>query len=657
MASKRQRGVRVSPVKLQHALAESGLKTQTAVAERIADLEQLESAPRGLVNKVFRGEPVDPRSVERIASALGVNAWTLYVASDDPILPSHKHASQPVDTELKRPWLTRRTIWVSALFMMLPVAWAFLSSVYNAEQKSPPSTSVPSPSEDRTTQPTVIVLPIDTPNNLSITQTLSEKLNTQWRTMPNSSRDNNQQPDAQNMLRQNIVDRVIEGRVVTQGRWLGITLFLHRVGNMQAIWQGVLPVHASIQHLDLVLSSAAETITGEQALPSHALEAQVKYLIGREFLDRERTEPNIRRALNEFESALRIDPGYVNAYVGLCEALIMEQIRTGDVARLTEAGTQCDKALALDHSNLEAHRVQAYLDRKRGRIDESMAGFTAVLERAPNHTDALLGITDVYITQYQLAQDKNAYSKALETVRQAFEQEPDFWKTAFSLARIEYFGGNLDSAINAAQHAVKADSNVLTLSNLGTFQFCQGDFSAARDAYLQVKAVAPISFVGEQQLAAVNYNLGDFQAAAQGFKTSLDLHEQSGAARDHRVWGNYADALRHAGDMPAATASYAQAISLAEKAISEGDGNPQHAIAKAYYYEMLSLTDPQQTSQLATLAELETLSETADPIYLMFLAIIYQNRELHQQAEAFRALASEGCPGIAISPDYVIGSR
>lgn len=657
MASKRQRGVRVSPVKLQHALAESGLKTQTAVAEQIADLEQLESAPRGLVNKVFRGEPVDPRSVERVANALGVDAWTLYVASDDPVMQSHDPTLEQVNTPIKQTWPTRRTLRVSALFVALAVGWAYLWPATKSEQTASSSLNATNPAENRESQPAVIVLPINAPENLPIAQTLSNKLNTKWRVIPDASRDNNQTPDAQSMLRQGMVDRIIEGQVTAQGRWLGITLFLHRPGTMQAIWQGVLPAQASIEHVEAVFDKATITITKEQALPPQALEAQTKYLIGRDFLDRARIEPNIRRALTEFESALRADPDYVNAYAGLCEALIMEQIRTGDVARLMEAEVQCNKALVLDSDNLEAQRVQAYLDRKRGRIDQSMTGFTAVLQQSPNNIDALLGIADVYITQYQLGQDTDAYDNALKAVRLAFEQEPDFWKTAFSLARIEYFGGNLDAAISAAQHAVSADSNVLSLSNLGTFQFCQGDFAAARDAYLQVKSVAPVSFVGEQQVAAVNYNLGDFHAAVDGFKIALDLHQQSGAANDHRVWGNYADALRHAGDMQAATASYAQAISLAEKAISEGDGNPQHAIAKAYYYEMLSLTDPRQTSQLATLAELEALSETADPIYLMFLAIIYQHRGLHEQAEAFRALASEGCPGIAISPDYIAASK
>ncbi|MGE0030880.1 MAG: hypothetical protein AB7T20_07150 [Steroidobacteraceae bacterium] len=69
---------------MNHALVESGLKSQSALAERIADLESLEAVPRDLVNRVFREQSVDPQSLERIARALSVPAYTLYRTADEP---------------------------------------------------------------------------------------------------------------------------------------------------------------------------------------------------------------------------------------------------------------------------------------------------------------------------------------------------------------------------------------------------------------------------------------------------------------------------------------------------------------------------------------------------------------------------------------------
>jgi|GEM_PF-2951272 len=83
----RNRGVRASRSRLERALAASDLekKTQAALANRIADLEDLDAAPKDLVSKVFREHPVDPQTLERIARALGVEARALYRPPDPPL--------------------------------------------------------------------------------------------------------------------------------------------------------------------------------------------------------------------------------------------------------------------------------------------------------------------------------------------------------------------------------------------------------------------------------------------------------------------------------------------------------------------------------------------------------------------------------------------
>ncbi|MGH8282588.1 MAG: hypothetical protein ACRESE_01925 [Gammaproteobacteria bacterium] len=71
--------MRASRASLSQALARAGLRTQSALAERIADLEGLDAPPKDLVNRVFREQPVDPLSLARVARALEVEAHTLYL--------------------------------------------------------------------------------------------------------------------------------------------------------------------------------------------------------------------------------------------------------------------------------------------------------------------------------------------------------------------------------------------------------------------------------------------------------------------------------------------------------------------------------------------------------------------------------------------------
>ena len=112
----RARGIRASRPKLRSAQLAAGFKSQAEVVDKIQIIEGLNKAPRSLVNRVFRGDAVDPLSIERVAKALNVEAWALYLDSaeleksnalntqeTDPrqaSSTSHKHKSEnALDTE------------------------------------------------------------------------------------------------------------------------------------------------------------------------------------------------------------------------------------------------------------------------------------------------------------------------------------------------------------------------------------------------------------------------------------------------------------------------------------------------------------------------------------------------------------------------------
>ncbi len=82
-AKSRKRGVIASRAKLHAAMLNAGIKTQAALADKIADRESLESPPRDTVNRAFRQQRVSPASIARIARALGVEAYTLYLSAEE----------------------------------------------------------------------------------------------------------------------------------------------------------------------------------------------------------------------------------------------------------------------------------------------------------------------------------------------------------------------------------------------------------------------------------------------------------------------------------------------------------------------------------------------------------------------------------------------
>ena len=114
MNGRRLRGVRASRIKLEAALQQAGLNrhTQAALAQHIADLEGLESSPKDMVSRVFREQPVDPQSIERVARALGVPAHTLYLTGE--IHDKHEPDAQSGQIERRSMLRLRWIFWGTA---------------------------------------------------------------------------------------------------------------------------------------------------------------------------------------------------------------------------------------------------------------------------------------------------------------------------------------------------------------------------------------------------------------------------------------------------------------------------------------------------------------------------------------------------------------
>lgn len=649
--NKRRRGIQASPAKIRAALVASGLKTQAALAEKIADLEGLESPPKGLVNRVWRGEAVDPQSLERVARALGVPAWGLYRSSDEPADPRVDAAesgepSPVAPSPTPQPVRARRSFW-----WLAPVLAVGTGALWWLGNRAPaPKAPLVDEANGRLG---AVLLPIDAPNGEAVAQAFGAAIDRYWRLLPLAPARPGKAPDPQELLLLGGIDRVIEGRVLQDGRWLGLVVYVHERGAMREAWSGAWRRSMAPQQAAALWNEAAAAITQPQTVAGSRTRAGLeKFLSARRFVDAANTELNNRRALSDFESALRLAPNFVEARAGLCEALVLDNVRTGDATRLTEAARECNAVLRTAPENPEVRRAEAYLNRKRGKLDEALTGFEAVLKETPDHVDALLGLAEVQMTRYARGEDPKALESAEAAARRAQIVEPEFWKAPFTLARVLYSGEKLEPAIAAAEASVTRNANLLTLSNLGTFQFCKGDFAAARSAYERARQLEPTAFVGDAQLAVVLYFQREFAAAAGLFKRGLDLQAQSGKPEEHRLWGNYADALRQSGDAPGAEAAYARAIALAERDLAGGDGNPVHGTYLAFYYEMLANIAPERwRGKRVSDSALTKLRTTNDPLALLHLAAAYQHRGNRVAAEQIKQQAGSGCPGFLQSPD------
>jgi tetratricopeptide (TPR) repeat protein len=654
--SQRKRGIRASRARLTHALTAAGLRTQAALAERIADLEGLESAPRDLVNRAFRELPVELQSLERIGRALGVEAWTLYRTADEDELPTATTSED--DPPGRLPLMAAAAAGAAALVAVIAGAWWL--AVRGPEQPAAPGTAVSLPLT--LGAPTLVVLPIDGDSG-DLAAALRSALGEEFSVADAGASvvTGGMAPaEAAATLR---TDIAVDGAIVTVGRFAGIRFHALSGGVRRPFWAESLPRVALSAEVDAIAARAVDALLlatdggTPAALPARHFPlppVQDDYLEGRLHLDHPANELNIRRAQGRFESALRQDANYARAHAGLCAALLEEYWMADEERALKDAARTCGQALQLDPEDPVVKVAHARFLARTGRNEEAITLYEQVIADHPRDSDALAGLADSRLQAWRQTGDASDLTAAMALARAAADADPAVWKPLFALATMHWFAGDLDGAIAASEEAIARDRNEYVLANLGTWYVCAGDFVKARDAYLAARELAPQSYVGDEFLGMVYYFLQDFARSAEARRKAIQAIA-TGEPEIHEMWGNLADAYRQAGDSEAAVDAYLRAAAILERDHLRGTAPEADRAKRAYYYLRLESLAPDRVPPQILVQLRSELDEIAaaqtEAAAHRRMAEIWLLTGEQEKARQELALATATCPGYADLPD------
>lgn len=199
-------------------------------------------------------------------------------------------------------------------------------------------------------------------------------------------------------------------------------------------------------------------------------EAYNEYLQGRYFYER-RTKENLERAVGHYEQAIKLDPRYAPAWVGLAES----RSKQGDQGYLPvepsyrEARAAAERALALDPNLAEAHAALGWIQTS---YDWDWAGADASYKRAL----ALEPANPAVIWRAaSLAAALGRFDEAVALDRRAVELDPLAVSAHMYLAEHAYWGGKLDEAVAAANKVVELNpQRPVVHSLLGQIHLAQG---------------------------------------------------------------------------------------------------------------------------------------------------------------------------------------
>jgi TolB-like protein/tetratricopeptide (TPR) repeat protein len=257
------------------------------------------------------------------------------------------------------------------------------------------------------------------------------------------------------------VDYLLEGSIRRSGRQARITARLIQVSDQTNLWAQNYDVETGSGKLISVQHDIAKRISNSllhELLPSNnppadlLPEAHEAYLKGR-FLEEQRTEHSVRKAIEYFQSAISLQPEYASAYSGLADCYMLLPLydpTTSAVSYLAKAFEAAQKAVDLDANNAEAHLSLAQANFRAGNFAVAEPEYKKAMELDPNSANAHHWYGLFLGTQGRL-------SEAREHLAQARELDPVSLIIATNTGWMEYFGGNIDGAI--AQYRKVLDLN------------------------------------------------------------------------------------------------------------------------------------------------------------------------------------------------------
>jgi Serine/threonine protein kinase len=268
------------------------------------------------------------------------------------------------------------------------------------------------------------------------------------------------------------VDSVMTGRIVKRGDNLNITVELVDTRNNKSLWgeqydrkmSDLLATQRDIataitQKLELKLSgSDAKGITKKF---TNSSEAYQLYLKGRFYFAR-RSDADIRQSIELFQQAIKLDPNFALAYVGIGEAwaVMPSYPYMSPKDAVPQAKAAVAKALEIDPDLPEAHTVAGMI---AATYDwdwtKAESEFKRSLDLDPN----------IALTHYRYAwtylSPMGRHDEAIAEMKRAMELEPLSLVQGANFAAIYIYARQYDNALDIAKKTYDLDPSMVTGQN------------------------------------------------------------------------------------------------------------------------------------------------------------------------------------------------
>lgn len=158
-----------------------------------------------------------------------------------------------------------------------------------------------------------------------------------------------------------------------------------------------------------------------------------------------------------------------------------------DVGHYETAMEVYNHALEEVPNNTELLYVRAMVAEKLDRLDILERDLRAILEREPDHVDALNSLG------YTLADRTDRLDEAYDYIKRALELKPDSFYILDSMGWVLYRQGKIDQALDYLQRAMAMNGDAEIAAHLGEVLWVKGDHEGARSIWKKALQSSPES--------------------------------------------------------------------------------------------------------------------------------------------------------------------
>ncbi|MFK8011299.1 MAG: protein kinase [Marinicellaceae bacterium] len=384
------------------------------------------------------------------------------------------------------------------------------------------------------------------------------------------------------------VNLILTGSIQHMGSTRLLVLNLLNASNGQPLKTTEININAEqlFQAHSLVREEALSllnwSITENSLAKFNALRPQLdgaykEYVKGRGYLYRYDQNNNLDKSMAAFKKAVKLDPSYQNAYIGMAEVIVLFFNRSMESHWLDDLTAIIDKLESINSNHNQINNLRANVAMKQGNYELAVQLYQSSIAQSPRLIQAKRGLARAYS---KLGDNNNAE----KIFNQVIQQAPNNWRLISDVGMFYFKNGNYNKSLNYFKKLIKiSPNNHFGYTLTAAAYYSMDDLDNAIDFTKKSIELEPTDNA-YSNLGTMLFSTGKYEDAIGAYKSALEISQDN-----YIIWGNLADAYK-ASEKPMSFSSYEQASELAQLSLKTNSNDSYTKSHLSYYLANLNNT-------------------------------------------------------------------